>query len=274
MDPKKIAMITGLCMALIFVMTAVFAGCTTTTEVREIKVEGSTTVLPLATAAANAYMDDNPDDSIVLAGGGSGAGIKAVGDGRADIGMASRGIKDSETASYPNLVDNVIAGDGIAVIVNTGTSVTGLTMEELADIYDGTITNWQDVGGDDATIVVVGRDSASGTRGTFDELVLDEEDPTHSMLEKNANADVQKTIKETPHSIGYVGLAFMDEVKVLEIGGVAASESTVKDGTYPISRVLHMYTDGEPTGLVKEYIDFILSAEGQQIVKDKGFVPV
>lgn len=242
-----------------------------------LSISGSTTVLPIASAAAEAFMDTHPDVDVQVSGGGSGAGIKAIGEGVVSLAMASRGLKDEETAAYPELQTIAVAKDGIAVIVNPENPVSTLTLSELKDIYTGTFTGWSDVGGDTGKIEIVGRDSASGTREFFFEKVLEKEDFTKFMLEKNSNGAVQQYVSQTPAAIGYVGMGFEDGVKVIELKGTDGktqkpSIESVKSGAYPLSRELYFVTAGEPEGLAKEFIDFVMSSEGQKIVEEQGFV--
>ena len=260
----------------VVVMIAALAGCLGgDDDEKELSMEGSTTVLPIAQAAAEKYMEDNPDATINVKGGGSSTGVEAAGTGSADIGMASRELKDSEKSEYPDIMTKPIAKDGIAVIVHPDNNVSALTMDQLKQIYLGEITNWQDVGGADEAIVVVGRDSASGTRGTFDDLVIDGENPTTDMQQKQSNGDVFNTIKTTPQAIGYVGLGYLnDEVQGVSMDGVERSVSIVVDGSYPISRNLIFVFDGEPDGFAKEFLDYVLGPEGQAIVEEEGFVPL
>ncbi|HDR73304.1 MAG TPA: phosphate ABC transporter substrate-binding protein [Methanoculleus sp.] len=244
-----------------------------------LAITGSTTVLPLAERAAEAFMDANTGIDILVSGGGSSVGVQAVGEGTADIGMASRDLKDAEMERYPDLVQHVVAKDGIALIINNENPVESLTVEQVRLIYTGGITNWNEVGGSDADIVVVGRDSASGTRASFEDLVMDKQEFVATMLEKNSNGAVQQTIAGTPGAIGYVGLGYAGgTVKGvwIDVGGTAVEPSAenVIAGTYPIARELNMFTCGEATGLAAAYIDYILSDEGQAIVEDEGFVPV
>ncbi|MBN1195695.1 MAG: phosphate ABC transporter substrate-binding protein [Methanomicrobiaceae archaeon] len=244
-----------------------------------LSVTGSTTVLPIAEKAAEAFMDANPGADIQVSGGGSSVGVQAVGEGTADIGMSSRDLKDAEKEKYPGLVQHVVARDGIALIVNPGNTAESLTVDQVRRIYTGEITNWNEVGGSDADIVVVGRDSASGTRGSFEELVMDKQECVLTMLEKNSNGAVQQTIAGTPGAIGYVGLGYVDgTVKgvTIDVDGtlVDPTVENVIAGTYPISRDLNMFTDGEATGIAATFITYILSEEGRQIVADEGFVPV
>jgi len=210
---------------------------------------------------------------VTVQGGGSGTGVTQVGQGVVDIGNASRDVKSSEYEEYPGLVATAIAADGVVVVVNPDNPVTSLTMEEIAKIFTGEITNWSEVGGEDEEIVVVIREDGSGTRSTFEELVHKDVDPTDEALQKPSNGALKTTVAETPNAIGYIGLGYVDStVQMVEVDGVVASESTILDGTYPISRNLYMITNGEPTGLAKAFIDFILSDEGQEIVEEEGFI--
>jgi phosphate transport system substrate-binding protein len=270
-------------LAVILLATAFVCGCTDSgpapAETETISVTGSTTVLPLAQIAAEAYMDTHPEADIQVSGGGSSVGVKAVGEGTAEIGMASRELKSSESEVYPDLVQHVVAKDAIAIIVNPSNTVTALTVAQIKSIYLGDTTNWKDVGGADETIVVVGRDSASGTREYFLESVMDKEDFTTSQLEKNSNGAVRQTVAQTPGAIGYVGLGYLDgSVKAVPVntgsGLVEASVATVLSGEYPIARGLNMFTVGEPTGLAADYLAFIMSPDGQSLVAEEGFVPI
>jgi phosphate transport system substrate-binding protein len=248
-------------------------------EIETLSVTGSTTVLPIVQLTAEKYMDLHSTVNILVSGGGSSVGVKSVGEGTADMGMASRDMKDEEKTSYPDVKPIVVARDGIAVIVHPSNPVSSLTVEEIKGIYKGIYTNWSELGSDDMEIVVIGRDSASGTREFFWTEVMDKEDFVATMLEKNSNGAVKQTVSQTPGAIGYVGLGYIDEtvkaVKVRE--GSREIEPTVenvKNGSYPISRSLYLLVKGEPTGLAKDFIDFILSEEGQRIVEEEGFVPV
>ncbi len=244
-----------------------------------VTVSGSTTVLPIAQRAAEEFQNTNPDVEILVTGGGSSVGIQAVGEGTVDIGDASRELKLEELQRYPDLVSTTIASDGIAIIVNPENAVENLTMSDLQGIYNGTYTTWEAVGGDNQQIVVVGRDSASGTREFFSEAVMKGEDFVRTQLETNSNGALKQSVAQTPGAIGYVGLGYVDEtVKAINLTvndtTVAPSQETVTSGEYPLARDLYMITNGEPSGLTAEYINFILSDAGQQIVLDEGFVPL
>ncbi|MEI7432629.1 MAG: phosphate ABC transporter substrate-binding protein [Methanomicrobiales archaeon] len=247
---------------------------------KTIKVSGSTTVLPIAQDAADAFMTANPGTNIQVSGGGSGVGVQQIGDKLVDIGMSSRDITKDELAKYPSFVITPVSLDGIAVIVNPNNNpVNSLSIAQIRDIYSGKVTNWKDVGGKDMEIVVIGRDSASGTRTFFTDTVMNKTNYVKTQFEKNSNGAIQQSVAQTPGAIGYVGLGFIDPtVKALKISVngtlVEPSVKTVLDKSYPISRSLLMITNSQPAGLVKNYIDYILSSEGQKLVAKEGFVPL
>lgn len=261
----------------------VFAGCVSQgpdVTTRSITITGSTTVLPVTQLTAEAYLDKNPNDNIQVTSGGSGVGVTAAGEGTVDIGQSSRDITKAEIERYKDLNIIVIAQDGLAVIVHpSNTRVSNLTVDQIRDIFSGKITNWSQVGGDNSPIVVVIRDAASGTRAFFSEFVMKGGDYRPGSLERNSNGAVRQTVAQTPGAIGYVGLGFLDaEVKAINIinNGVPVQPTvanTVK-GDYPLARPLIFLTKGQPQGLAKDYIDFVLSPEGQAIVARAGFVPV
>ncbi len=244
----------------------------------KIVVEGSTTVLPIAQRAAEDFMNANSNADISVRGGGSGVGITSLIEGTCDIADSSRAIKDEELekavgrGKEPKA--NVVAMDGIAVVVNNANTVDGLTKAQLKAIYTGKISDWGQVGGSGKKIVVVSRDSASGTFEAFAELALDKAKVRSDALMQASNQAVASVVAKTPGAIGYVGLAYMSGVKVINIDGVAASKKTVLSKQYKLSRPLFMYTNGKPSGLVKEFIDFILSSEGQKLVEEEGFVSI
>lgn len=272
----KIAVIAVL--GLVLMGTLLMSGCTEEDGTKKVSIVGSSTVLPIAQQCAEKFNDDHDDIQVTVKGGGSGAGIDALGQGTADVGMASRPIKQSEIDEYPDtdFTDNVVAKDGVAVIVSKQVyngGVTGLTTQQVIDIYEKTITNWKDIGGPDETIFVVEREEGSGTRDTFmDALGLEDTDADSA---KDGNSKVKTSVKTSNNAIGYVGLGYVgDDTPAVKLDGVMPSESTIASGDYSITRSLHMYTDGEPKGAVKEYLDYVLSDEGQQIVADEGFIPL
>jgi len=238
-----------------------------------IRIAGSTTVQPIASAAAEEFMYMHPDVTVTVQGGGSGTGVTQVAQGTVDIGNASRDIKQSEMDQYPELVPTPVAADGIAVAVNPSNSIDALTMEQVAGIFTGQITNWSEVGGPEGEIVVIIREDGSGTRATFEEIVHDGTDSSAGALQKPSNGAVKTTVSQTPQAIGYIGIGYIDDsIQSVKVDGVVPTEENVANGSYPISRLLYMITNGEPEGLVKEFLDFILSEEGQELVAEEGFI--
>lgn len=241
-----------------------------------VTVSGSTTVQPLAEKLAEAFMTENSGVRIDVQGGGSSVGVKAAGEGTSDVGMASREIKESELAEFPNLNIIVIARDGIAIVAHPDVNVSDLTVEQVRDIFSGKVTNWKDLGGDDQNILVVSREEGSGTRGAFEEMVMGEDALiAGTAILQPSNGSIRTTVSTTPYSIGYLSFGYMDEtVKAISIGGVAPTEPNAADGSYPIVRPLNMLTNGEPAGVVKSFLDFILSEAGQKLVVEDGYIPV
>jgi len=245
----------------------------------KIVVEGSTTVLPIAQRAAEVFMNNNSQAEISVRGGGSGVGIASLLAGTCDIADSSRPIKEKEledaVSRGKDPKANVIAMDGIAVIVHSSNSVKALTKKQLKDIYTGKISSWQALGGGAEQIVVVSRDSSSGTFEAFGELALDKEKVRQDALMEASNQAVASVVAKTPGAIGYVGIGYIGEsVKALELNGVYPSKETVLRNRYPLSRPLFMYTNGKPSGDSKAFIDFIQSKEGQALVEKEGYVPL
>ena len=247
-----------------------------TTDNSTISVSGSTTVQPLAEKLAEAYMAENNSVRIDVQGGGSSVGVKAAGQGTSDIGMASREIKESELAEFPKLNVIVIARDGIAIVANADVTVSDLTVEQVRDIFSGKITNWKDLGGEDQNIIVVSREEGSGTRGAFEEMVMGKDALiTANAILQPSNGSIRTTVSTTPYSIGYMSFGYLDDtIKAISIGGIAPTEPNAADGSYPIVRPLNMLTNGEPTGAVKAFLDFILSDAWQKLVVEDGYIPV
>ena len=243
----------------------------------KIVMEGSTTVLPIAQKAAEVYMQKEPSADMSVRGGGSGVGIASLIDGTCDIADSSRPIKDTEldkaVTNGKSIKAHVIAMDGIAVVVNPANRVNALTKKQVKDIYTGKISNWSQVGGDNQKIVIISRDTSSGTFEAFSTLVLDAQKVRPDAVMQASNQAIASTVARTPGGIGYVGLGFLSSsVKALEIDGVLPSKETVLNNKYPIGRPLFMYTNGAPQELAKELIDFIKSPEGQKLVEEDGFV--
>ncbi|MGB4592375.1 MAG: phosphate ABC transporter substrate-binding protein [Coriobacteriia bacterium] len=248
-----------------------------------INIQGSDTLLNVATAWSEAFMDANPGVDISVQGGGSGTGIAALLNGTVDFANASRGIKDEEITEAQSKgidpVEHKVAIDGIAVVVNPANGVEALTIEQLGKIFRGEIKNWSEVGGADMEIVLLSRDSSSGTYEYFKEAVVANEDENAEYAASAkllpSNQGIADEVKANEAGIGYIGLGYVTpDVKVVAIDGVEASVETAADGTYPISRYLYMYSNGEVDGVMKAYLDWILGPEGQQLVEDEGFVPL
>ncbi len=244
-----------------------------------IVAKGSTTVLPISQACAEVFMDQNMDIDISVQGGGSGVGIASIIDGTCDIGNASRAIKEKEIVTAEekgvNVFANIVARDAIAVVLNPVNDIDGLTLEQIKAIYTGEFSNWSQVGGSDQEIVIISRDSASGTFEAFNELALDKEKVRPDALLQASNAAVATSVANTPGAIGYVGLGYVTaKIKAIEVNGIIPSKETVNSDTYPLARPLFMYTNGEPTGAVKEFIDFVMSEEGQKLVEENGYISV
>lgn len=243
---------------------------------------GSTSVQPLSEELAAAFMDANPGITVEVQGGGSGQGIKSIVEKIADIGALSREVKEEEKSSVANIT--VIAKDGVAVVVNPETTVDNLTIEQIKKIYTGEITNWSEVGGEDAPIVVVSREEGSGTRGAFTEITKivekneageEVDNTTKDALVQGSTGAVMQTVATTPNTIGYVSLGSLsDSVKALKVEGVEASMETVLSGEYKISRPFNYVTGSEVSEAAQMYLDFVMSSEGQAIVEDNGFIPV
>ncbi len=239
-----------------------------------ISVAGSTTVQPLAEELAKAFIALNPGVKIDVQGGGSSVGIKSAGQGTVDIGTASREIKDSERAEFPDLKIFTIALDGIAVVVHPQVGVDDLTVEQVRDIFGGKITNWKEVGGPDKPIVVVSREEGAGTRGAFEEMVMGGVPIAATAILQTSSGAVRTTVATTPDSIGYISFGYLDvSVKVLKINGVEATTANVLNKSYPIVRPLNMLTKGDPQGVVKAWLDWILGPQGQEVVS-KNYIPV
>ncbi len=244
-------------------------------EAGQISVAGSTTVQPLAQLLGEAFTAQNPDVKIDVQGGGSSVGVKSAGQGAADIGMASREIKDSELEEYADLNIFVIAYDGIAAVVHPDVPVDDLTLEQVRDVFAGKITSWSELGGPDELIVVVAREEGSGTRAAFEELVMGDELIADTALLQSSNGAVRTTVSTTPFSMGFLSFGYLDEsVKALSVDGVEPTIPNVKAGSYSVFRPLNMVTIGAPEGVVKAWLDWIQTEAGQAIVADEGYISI
>lgn len=250
-----------------------------------VVVKGSDTVLPLSQKEAEVYLQKDKAASVAIIGGGSGVGLAALIDGTCDIAQSSRPIKSKETRQAKqkgvNPVETVVAKDALTVIVHPSNPVKKLTVQQIGDIFTGVITNWKDVGGPQKSIVVYSRESSSGTYAFFREHVLANKEYTSAALLAPATGAIVQSVSQTEGAIGYVGMAYLTpSVTALEVAAeagkpyVPASTANALDGSYPIARELFYYTNGQPKGEAKAFIDFILSPEGQKLVEDVGYVPV
>ena len=274
---KKI--ITILCIAVMAL--SLFAGCgqkaddnNTAAAGGTVSTDGSTSMEKVIGALGESFMEANSGTTFTYNPTGSGSGIQAVSEGRCDIGLSSRALKDDEKAS--GLKETTLALDGIAIIVNPQNPVKFFNDTATTEIYTGEITNWKDVGGNDAEIVLIGREAGSGTRDGF-ESITDTKDACQYRQELTSTGDVITTVSQNPDAIGYASLAALkDNVKALTVGGVAPTEDTVKDGSYVIQRpfVLVTKTGAKLSENAQKFFDFALSAEAAQYITSAGAVPV
>ena len=253
--------------------------CSGAARAENIVIKGSTTVLPIMQAALEAYMKANPGVNISLSGGGSGEGIKALIDKTTDIAMSSREIKAKETelakSKGANPVEHVIAIDAIVPIVHPSSKVNNLSIDQLSQMYQGSIRNWKEVGGDDLAIVVVSRDSSSGTFEAWGHLVLNNAKVTPKAQLQASSGAVVQAVSKNRYAIGYIGIGYRDSsTKALKVNGVEASAKTALNKTYPVARPLYVYTNGQPSGATAKFLQFVLGTEGQKLVAQEGFVPL
>ncbi len=248
-----------------------------------VEVKGSTTVLPLMQKAAEAYMAANKGVNVSISGGGSSEGIKALIDGTCDIAMASRDIKDKEAeAAKGNGREPkhfLVAYDCIVPIVHPGNKVKDLSVSQLQDIYAGKITDWKDLGGDAGQIVVISRDTSSGTYDCWENKVMHANDKKERVfpgaLLQASNGAVVQAVSKNKLAIGYIGLGYLNkEIKQVSVNKIMGDATTALNKTYPVSRGLNLYTPGEPKGDAKGLVDFMLSPAGQKLADETGFVPL
>ncbi len=247
----------------------------TGSEAVEISVVGSTTVQPLAELFSEAYEAINPSILVTVSGGGSSVGVKSAAEQTADIGMASREIKDSEIQDCPEIVVHTIARDGIAIVVNPDLDVDGITMEQARGIFAGEITDWSEVGGAAGMITVASREEGSGTRSAFEDLVMGDALVSELAILQPSNGAIRTTVASTPGCIAFISFGYLDSsTKPMAIDGALPSAENVSAGSYPVVRPLNMVTYGEPTGAVAEWLEFIVGEDGQAIVAAEGYLPI
>ncbi len=258
--------------AILALAVTMLASCSDSGAGGSITTGGSTSVEAVIQSMMEVYMEENSGTTITYAPTGSSTGVQGAADGQLDIGLSSRGLKDEEKAT---LTETVFALDGIAIIVNSANTVADLDMATLAAIYKGEITNWSEVGGNDAEIVVIGRDSASGTRDGF-ESIVEVEDVCAYDEEQASGGGVKASVQSTEGAIGYVSISSVsDEVNVVSIDGVAPSEEAVKDGSYKIQRPFVFATlTGEENEAVAAFMEWALSDATVELIREAGAVPV
>ncbi len=269
---RKTIVLFGIISALVLAGTAAMAG--------NIVIKGSTTVLPIAQKTAEAYMKQNPDVKITISGGGSGNGMKALIDGSTDIADSSRFIKGKEVklavekGIYP--VPFAVAYDCIVPVVHPSNPIVNITMAQLQDIYMGKVKNWKEIGGPDRPVVVISRDTSSGTYEVWEEKVMKKERVYPGALLQASNGAVAQAVAKNKNAIGYIGIGYINaDVKALMVNRIVGSKDTTLNGTYPISRPLYMFTPGWPEGDALNFINFVLNPEkGQKYVAEAGFVPL
>jgi phosphate transport system substrate-binding protein len=255
-------------------------GAATAGNADKIVMDGSTTVGPIAKAFAEYYMSRHPEVNITVSESGSGNGAKSIINGACDIGNMSRPMKKSEKDAAQSAgilpIEHIVAMDGIALIVHQSNPLAGLTTEQIRDIYTGQIPNWKELGGPDKPIVVISRDTNSGTYETFETLVMKGGKMAGKTEHVGSNGAIRQRVLSTEGAIGYVGLAFLEGVKALKVNGIEATPETVAGMTYPIARPLYMYTNGRPKEgtHLHEFINLANTPDGRRIIEDTGFVPV
>jgi phosphate transport system substrate-binding protein len=269
---KKVCLVFALALVFLLSTSVVWAG--------NIVIKGSTTVLPIAQKVAEAYMQDNPGTSISISGGGSGNGIKAIIDGSTDVADSSRFIKDKEVALavqkgvYP--VPFAVAYDCIIPVVHPSNPVKDLSLDQLKAIYKGEIKNWKEVGGDDRKIVVVSRDTSSGTYEVWEGKVMKKERVFPGALLQASNGAVAQAVAKNKNGIGYIGIGYLnDTIKACSVNKIVGTPETTLDGTFPISRPLYMFTNKWPKEEVAKFINYVIHPDkGQKLVEGAGFVPL
>ncbi|UEC41893.1 MAG: Phosphate ABC transporter, periplasmic phosphate-binding protein PstS [Methanothrix sp.] len=248
-----------------------------------LKVSGSTTVLPFGSLAAEEFNAAQSGIQVSVSGGGSGVGIKNVAAGISDIAMASRHVKDSERDANPSkeFIEHLVAYDAICIAVSKAVydaGVTELTLDEVRAIYNGEINNWAQLGGDNKDIYVLAREVGSGTRDTFNEMVMgsDKAETPGVTTNHGSNAEVKTALTRSDKAIGYLGLNYVQDgdLGLITLGGVVPTDETVRDGSYPLARELFMVTYGEPSDEAAAFLEFVTGEDGQAIADELAFVPI
>ena len=278
----QILTLTALLSVLIFALSG--AGCLGQNSAdKTVVVSGSTSVLPPAQILSEEYMKKNSETIISVKGGGSGTGIAELIDSTNDIAMSSRKIKDTEISNAKakgiDPVEYIIAKDGISVVINPQNPISTLTLEQLQKIYSGEIRNWKDVGGIDAEIAVIARDSASGTQEFFNEAVMKDVSLRNDLITQSATGAVTQEVSQNARAIGIIGAAYQNtNIKTLSIdagtGAVMPTEENILSETYPLSRALYLYAPHNLKPEAAEFIEYVMSTEGQRIIREVGYAPI
>jgi phosphate transport system substrate-binding protein len=260
-----------LALPLLALVVAFFPTCRRSGERADLTLAGSTSIQPFADKWAEVFMQTHPDYGVNVQGGGSSAGVQACKSGACQIGMSSRDLKKDEK----DLVEIVVARDGLAIIVHPSNPVRGAKVAEIKQIFTGDLRNWSLLGGADRAITVVTREEGSGTRGAFQELVMGKARIFKGAITEDSNGTVREIIAHDPYSIGFISLGLVNQqVRALELDGAVANEENILNGRYKLVRPFLFVSRGEPTGHAREFIDFVLSEEGQALVKKEGLLPI
>jgi phosphate transport system substrate-binding protein len=240
------------------------------TESKKVSLVGSTSVQPFAELLQEQYKKQNPDIEVNVQGGGSGQAFVALNGGIADIGTCSRELTADEKSKFTG---QVIARDGIAIVVHPDNKLKGLTLKQVQDIFAGTITNWKDVGGEDKSIAIVQREDGSGTREAFTHLIMGKTAVAKDAMVQGSNGAVKALVKNNPYAIGYMSLGQVKgDLKAIEIDGMVPSEAAVAKGEYKLWRPFLFVTKGTPSSEAQKFLEFALSATGQAILEKEGLV--
>lgn len=260
--------LTYLLLALCIVL---FPACRGDRSQTDLTLAGSTSIQPFADKWAEVFMEERLGLGVNVQGGGSSAGIQACKSGACQIGMSSRELKGDEK----DLFEIVIARDGLAIIVHPSNPVRGVKLAEVKQIFAGDLMNWKFLGGPDRPITVVTREEGSGTRGAFQELVMGKTRIFRGAITEDSNGTVREIIAHDPHSIGFISLGLVNEqVRSLDLDGAAANDENIINGRYKLVRPFLFVSLGEPIGLAKQFVDFVLSEEGQALVEKEGLLPI
>jgi phosphate transport system substrate-binding protein len=255
---------------LIIICAACLLSCGRNRSQTSLIVAGSTSIQPFADKWAEVFMEKHPGIGVNVQGGGSSAGIQACKSGACQIGTSSRELKPDEK----DLHEIVVARDGLAIVVHPSNPVRGATIEQIKEIFEGSLRNWMMLGGPDRDITVVTREEGSGTRGAFQELVMGRTRIFKGAITEDSNGTVREIVANDPYSIGFISLGLVnDEVRALSLDGIEGNEKNILDGRYKLVRPFLFLSREEPFGLAKEFINFVLSEEGQTLIKKEGLIP-